>query len=82
MKKEYGTNMRIGRKIRDFIKGYLNDRIELIKTVSHKRGCENVQMPSESIRELSKYRVKRYYELVKKSVLIAVCKEIAKILGK
>ena len=60
--------MRIGRKIRDFIKEYLNDRIELIKTVSHKRGCENVQMPSESIQELSKYRVERYYKLVKKSV--------------
>ena len=52
--------MRIGLKIRDFIKGYLNDRIELIKTVSHKRGCENVQMPSESMQELSKYRVERY----------------------
>ena len=60
--------MRIGRKIRDFIKGYLNDRIELIKTVSHKRGCENVQMPSESMQELSKYRVERYYKPVKKSV--------------
>ena len=48
-RQEYGTYLRIGRKIRYFIKGYLNDRIEPIKSVSHKRGCENVQMPSESI---------------------------------
>ena len=58
-KLEFVAYMHIGRKIRDFIKRYLNDQIELIKTVIHKRGCENVQMPSESIRELNKYRVER-----------------------
>ena len=56
--------MRIGRQIRDFMNRYLNDRIELIKSVSHKRDGENVQMPSDNMRELTKYDVvERYYEL-------------------
>ena len=55
--------MRIGRQIRDFMNRYLNDRIELIKSVSHKRDGENVQMPSDNMRELTKYVVERYYEL-------------------
>ena len=44
--------MRIGSQIRDFMNRYLNDRIELIKSVSHKRDSENVQMPAENIEKI------------------------------
>ena len=36
--------MHIERQIREFIKRYINERIELIKSVSHKRVGEKKQM--------------------------------------
>jgi hypothetical protein len=48
-RKEYSSYMRIGRQIVDFMNRYLPTRIELIKSVSHKRDSENVQMPSDNM---------------------------------
>ena len=45
--------MHIERQIREFMKRYINERIELIKSVSHKRVGEKEQMPRESMRELT-----------------------------
>ena len=41
-KKEYGTYMRIGRQIADFMSRHLNTPIILVKSVSHKKDTENV----------------------------------------
>ena len=48
-RKEYSSYMRIGGQIVDFMNRYLPTRIELIKSVSHKRDSENVQMPSDNM---------------------------------
>ena len=74
--------MRIGSQIRDFMNRYLNDRIELIKSVSHKRDSENVQMPAENIEKLHEHLVRRYIELKGKSQTDVVVREISKVLGK
>ena len=74
--------MRIGSQIRDFMNRYLNDRIELIKSVSHKRDSENVQMPAENIEKIHEHLVRRYIELKWKSKTDVVLREILKVLGK
>jgi len=81
-RKEYSSYMRIGRQIVDFMNRYLNTRIELIKSISHKRDSENVQMPVENMHELTRYALERYHELAEKTAGSSVRREISKLLGK
>ena len=81
-RKEYSSYMRIGRQIKDFMNRYLPTRIELIKSISHKRDNENVQMPADSIGKLHELLVLRYDELKRKPMISKVLREISKTLGR
>jgi hypothetical protein len=74
--------MRIGAQIRDFVNRHLNEKIHLIKSVSHNRSFDNVQLPADYIPLVEAYLKKRYLDLKRGPASNMAKRETSKVLGK
>lgn len=73
--------MRVGRQIVLFTNRYLPSKIELIKSVSHKRNNEHVQMPAEYIPKLHEFLTEKLALLQQETSTKTKRRTISKILG-
>ena len=81
-KGEESTYTRVGGEIISFVNRWLVNSIKLIKTVSHKRNTENVQMPHESMVAIARFLEKKLEELKQKKQTLELKKKLSKVLGK
>ena len=61
--KRYNSYQRVGAQIAEFTNRYLNEKIQVIKSISLGRQTENVQMPSESMPKLREFLLNRLKEV-------------------